>query len=77
MDMVEPYYMKGVRKQLFADVLKYRCKIYRKTTMLESLFNKVAHVLSYDLYGIFKSTYFLITPQNQMTLLRKKFSKVT
>ena len=46
--------------------------------MLESLFDKVAHRLScYDLCGIFKNTYFLITPQNQTTLLRKQISKVT
>ena len=41
-----------------------------------SLFNKVSHVLSYDLCGIFKNTYFLITLQNQTTLLRKQISKV-
>ena len=45
--------------------------------MLESLLNKVAHVLSYDLCGIFKNTYFLITSQNQTTLLRNQISKVT
>ena len=48
--------------------------------MLESLFNKVAHVFSSDLCEIFKNTYFLITPQNQTTLqikLRKQISKVT
>ena len=45
--------------------------------MLESVFSKVAHVLSYDLCEIFKNTYFLITPQNQTTLLRKQISKVT
>ena len=45
--------------------------------MLESLFKKIAHVLSYDLCEIFKKTYFLITPQNQTTLLRKQISKVT
>ena len=31
--------------------------------MLESLLNKVAHVISYNLCGVFKNTYFLITPQ--------------
>ena len=45
--------------------------------MLESLFDKVAHVLSYDLCEISKSIYFLITPQNQTTLLSKQISKVT
>ena len=44
--------------------------------MLESLFDKVAYVLSYDLCGIFKSTYFLINPQNQTMLLRKQISKL-
>ena len=44
--------------------------------MLESLFNKVTHLLSYDFCGIFNNTYFLITPQNQTTLLRKQISKV-
>ena len=39
--------------------------------MLESLFN----VLSYDLCGIFKNTYFLIIAQNRTTLLRKQISK--
>ena len=34
-------------------------------------------VHSYDLCGIFKNTYFLITPQNQATHLRKQISKVT
>ena len=43
--------------------------------MFESLFNKVTYVLSYDLCGIFKNTYFLITPQNQTT--RKQIRKVT
>ena len=46
-DMVEPYYIESVQKQPFADVLQNRCswkfcKIHRKTTMLEPLFNKVA-----------------------------------
>ena len=45
--------------------------------MLESLFNKVAHMLSHYLCGIFKNTYFLITPQNQTALLGKQSSKVT
>ena len=45
--------------------------------MLESLFSEVAHVLPHDLCGIFKDTYFLITPRNQTTLLRKQISKVT
>ena len=31
-------------------------------------------MLSYDLCEIFKNTYFLITPQNQTTLLRKQIS---
>ena len=80
--MVEAYYIKGVQKQPFPDVLQNRCswkvfKIHRKTPMLESLFNKVKHVLSYDLCGIFKNTYFLITPQNEATLLRKQVSKET
>ena len=53
-DMVELYYIKSVQKQPFADVLQNRCswkfcKIHSKTPMLESLFDKVAHVLSYDL----------------------------
>ena len=43
--------------------------------MLESLFNKVTPVLSYDLCEIFKKTYFLITSQNQTTLLRKQIRK--
>ena len=43
--------------------------------MLESLFNKVAHVLSYDFCGIFKNACFLIIPRNQTTLLRKQISK--
>ena len=80
--MVEPYYIKGVQKRPFADVIQNRCswkfcKIHGKTPMLEPLFNKVAHVLSYDLCEIFKSTFFLITLQNQTTFLRKQFSKVT
>ena len=46
--------------------------------MLESsLFNEIAQVLSYDLSGIFKNTYFLITPQNLTMPLRKQISKVT
>ena len=45
--------------------------------MLGSFFNKFVHVVSYNLCGIFKDTYFLITPQNQSTLLRKRISKVT
>ena len=53
------------------------CKIHRKTPMLGSLFNKVAHVLSYDVCGILKNAYFLITLQNQTTLLRKQIRKVT
>ena len=45
--MVEPCYIIGVQEQQFADVLQNRCsskfcKIYRKTPVLESLFNKVA-----------------------------------
>ena len=70
----------GVQKQPFADVLWNRCswkfcRIHRKTPMLESLFNKVTPVLSYDLCEIFKKTYFLITSQNQTTLLRKQIRK--
>ena len=41
--------------------------------MLESLLNKVAHMLSYDLCKIFENTYFPITPQN----LSKYTSEVT
>ena len=81
-DMVELSYIKDVQKQPFADLLQNKCfkqfcKIHRITAMLESLLNNVAHVVSYDLCGIFKSTYFLITPQNQTTLLRKQISKAT
>ena len=44
--MVEPCYIKGIQKQPLADVLQNRCprkfcKIRKKTTVLESLFNKV------------------------------------
>ena len=49
----------------------------QKTPMSESLSNKVAHMLPYDLYEIFKNTYFPITPQNQATFLAKQVSKVT
>ena len=49
---------------------------FAKNTMLESLFNKVAHKLSYALCENFKNTYFLFTPQNQTALLRKQISKV-
>ena len=49
----------------------------QESTYVGDIFNKVAHVLSYDLCGIFKNTYFLITPQNQTTLLRKQISKLT
>ena len=46
-DMVKLYYIKGVWKQPFADVLQIKCswkfcKIHGKTPVLESLFNKVA-----------------------------------
>ena len=53
--MIETYYM---RSQMFykTAVLKNFCKIHKKTPMLESLFDKVAHVLFYDLCGIFKNT---------------------
>ena len=44
--------------------------------MLETIFNKVEHTLSYDLCKIFKNTYFPITPKNQTTLLQKQISKV-
>ena len=43
--------------------------------LLESRFNKVAHVLSYHLCEIFKNINFLITPRNQTTLLQKQISK--
>ena len=74
--MVEPYYIKGVQKQLFADVLHDRCswkfcKIHKKTPMLESLFNKGAHMVSYDFCDILKNIYFPIIPHNQTTLLCK------
>ena len=52
------------------------CKIHRTTPILESLFNKVAHMLSYDLCEIFKNIYFPITTQNQTMLLTKQISKV-
>ena len=43
-------WLKGVQKQPFKDVLQNRCswkncKIHRKTPMLESIFNKFAHML--------------------------------
>ena len=81
-DIVEFYYIKGVQKQRFTDVLQNMgslkfCKIHRKTPMLESFFNKVPYVLFYGLCEIFKDTDFLITPQNQTMLLRKQISKVT
>ena len=80
--MVEPCYIKEIQRQPFPDVLQNRCswkfcKIHWKTPMLESLFNKVAHVLAYDLYEIFKNIYFPITPQNQAMFLCKQISKVT
>ena len=70
--MAESYYIKGVQKQSFDYVLENRyswkfCKIQWKTPTLESLFNEVAHLLSYDLCEIFKNTYFPITSQNQTT----------
>ena len=45
-DVVKPYYIKGVRKQSFAEVLQNSyswkaSKIYGKTPLLESLFNNV------------------------------------
>ena len=81
-DIVELYYIKGVQKQRFADVLQNMGslkfgKTHRKTPMLESFFNKVPYVLFYGLCEIFKDTYFLITPQNQTMLLRQQISKVT
>ena len=80
--MVEPYYITGVQKELFADVLQNCCawkfcKIHIKRPVLEPLFNKVAHMLSYHLCEISKNTYFPITLQNQTTLLSKQISKVT
>ena len=46
--------------------------------MLESLFNKVARVLSsHDLSEVFKNTYFPIIRQNQTTLPCKQISKAT
>ena len=47
--MVELCYIKGVKKNPFADVLQNMCrwkfcKIHRKTSMLEWLFNKVAEL---------------------------------
>ena len=44
--MVEPCYIKSAQKQSFADILQNRCpsnfcKTYRKTPVLESLFNQV------------------------------------
>ena len=47
------------------------CEIHRKTPVLELLFNKVVHMLSYDFCEIFKNTYFPITPENQKTFLSK------
>ena len=45
-DMAELCYIKCVQKQLFPDVLQNRCpwkicKIHRKTSVLDSLYNKV------------------------------------
>ena len=59
--MIEPYYIEDFQKQPFLDVLQNRCsskfcKIQRKAPMLESLFNKVAHMLSYDLCVKFSRT---------------------
>ena len=83
--MVEPYYIKDVQKQPFADVLQNRCsckfwKICKKTPMLESLSKKVARlktpskVFSHDFCEIFKNIYFLTTPQNQTTLQCKQIN---
>ena len=49
----------------------------QESTYVGDIFNKVAHVLSYDLCGIFKNIYFLIIPQNLTALQRKQISKVT
>ena len=43
--------------------------------MLESLFNKVAYVLSYDRCGIFKNTYFLITLKIKQRFCLNKLAK--
>ena len=56
------------QKHPFADV----CKIVvlgnlensMENTNVGAIFNKVAHMLSYDLCKIFRNTYFPITPQN-------------
>ena len=61
--MVEPQAFRNSRLQMFykIDVLENFAKFCK---MLESLFNKVAHMLSYELCKIFKNAYFPITPQN-------------
>ena len=70
--MVEAYYIKGVQKQPSADVLQSRMfylKGFAKFLgkhLCRSHFNKVAHLLFYNLCEIFKNIYFLITPQNQI-----------
>ena len=44
--------------------------------MLElSLYTEVAHVLSYDLCGIFKNTYFLIIPKIKQRFCVNKLAK--
>ena len=72
----------GVQKQPFANLLQNRCsrrfwKIPRKTSTLESLFNKVGHFLFYDICEILKNIYLLITPQHQTRFICKPISKVT
>ena len=66
------------KKHLFADLLQSSCSwklciIHRKTSALESLFNKVTGIKRVFYYEVF----FLITPQNQITLQRKQISKLT
>ena len=70
--MVEPFTSKAFRTS--------RSQMFYKIGVLKN-FSKFTgkHLIVhyYDLRGIFKNIYFLITPQNQATHLRKQISKVT
>ena len=54
-----PYLILQSRSEAAVRMCSWKfCKIHSKTFMLESLFSKVAHVLSYDFREIFKNTIF-------------------
>ena len=79
LNLIKSQAFRSSRLQMFYKIRRCSwkfCKIHRKIPMLDSVFNKVANVLFYDLCEILR-THTLKSPSKSNNILRIQISKVT